>query len=541
MKFTALWVFTLLALLSSRPAFAAEAIALDAWHCAPLPPEPGGATMQCDAVFNLAAAPHSADLAARHLKQPRFTAPAAGYALYVEEIPEADAVFVNEVEVGATGLGGGGEAHEFATGYRRAYPIPDTALRAGENRMTLFAWCRGRRCQPAPAVVTSLRQAWRWQWEDTIVNLVLAASLLLAASFFLLVGWAGGRELRYLWFAFFITVGAVEILVHEPAWAADGWRTLLFRMESVSGLLLLPLFMRFLIAAKDLDYRLARRALLHALRVLPLGVIFIPPEKIQTAALAINGANAALLALLLYEMYIREARPGPDERRSLLAASLLLFAGAAGDFLLSRQWIVSPFGWLDSFMPIAMVASALIAARSLAARYRWLQAAAYHDPLTALGTRRMASEILPAELSRAGRLNLPVTVLFVDIDHFKKVNDQHGHAAGDAVLRELGERLNQLRREGDLLCRWGGEEFALFLLGQDENSGAAFAERLRAAVAETPFAIGANRTTPVTISIGVASLSPAAGMEKLIAAADAALYVAKGQGRNRVARYGAAM
>src|SRR6185369_4493989 len=151
--------------LPAGPRAATAAVAADDWRCEKLPAEPGGASVQCDSRFRLAADPHAAGPAAPHVNPPRLLTPSAGYALYLAEVPEADAVFVNDVEIGVTGLEGGGAVHEFATGYRRAYPIPDSALHAGENRITLYAWCGGGRCSPSPAMVTSLRQAWRWQWE----------------------------------------------------------------------------------------------------------------------------------------------------------------------------------------------------------------------------------------------------------------------------------------------------------------------------------------------------------------------------------------
>jgi diguanylate cyclase (GGDEF)-like protein len=187
-------------------------------------------------------------------------------------------------------------------------------------------------------------------------------------------------------------------------------------------------------------------------------------------------------------------------------------------------------------MTLALPLTVLVAARVLANRYQRLRQTAYRDPLTRLNSRRFMDEFIPAELARAARLGHPVTALFIDIDHFKQVNDHYGHAAGDVVLQALARRLNGLRREGDFLCRWGGEEFALFMFGQGLADAQSLAERMRASVAAEPFPLGKGMPTlPVTISIGVAALAPGNdSLPHLIAATDQALYAAKSAGRNRV-------
>lgn len=157
------------------------------------------------------------------------------------------------------------------------------------------------------------------------------------------------------------------------------------------------------------------------------------------------------------------------------------------------------------------------------------------DELTGLRTRRYVCDLLSVEILRARRYRTPLAVLMADLDHFKEVNDRHGHLAGDAVLRGVAQRLLASFRATDTAGRYGGEEL-LVLLPQNTLHGAAqLAERWRRGVADSPFDAGVAAPVSVTLSIGVAGYCDACkAPEDLIAAADAALYRAKEKGRNRV-------
>ena len=170
--------------------------------------------------------------------------------------------------------------------------------------------------------------------------------------------------------------------------------------------------------------------------------------------------------------------------------------------------------------------------------YAQVQEQARTDALTGLNNRGEFQRQLKEEEERSRRYNRPLSLLMFDIDHFKRVNDTHGHQAGDEVLRALAVRLREQIRPVDHAARYGGEEFVV-ILPETTNEGAlALAERLRMAVAGTAVPVAEGRTISVTISIGVATFSADAGSETaLIAAADTALYAAKEGGRNRVSRY----
>lgn len=158
------------------------------------------------------------------------------------------------------------------------------------------------------------------------------------------------------------------------------------------------------------------------------------------------------------------------------------------------------------------------------------------DGLTGLFNRRTLDQRIAEEVHRARRFQNDLSVLMIDVDHFKQFNDKHGHLLGDHVLKQLARTLRQRVRKVDTLARYGGEEFCVVLVRTSSKRAASVAEKLRAAVAKRIFArIRADRKIKITISIGLASLSE--GMEgprNLIDAADAALYRAKSSGRNRV-------
>lgn len=157
------------------------------------------------------------------------------------------------------------------------------------------------------------------------------------------------------------------------------------------------------------------------------------------------------------------------------------------------------------------------------------------DPLTGCLNRRAALERFEAEASRARREEAALTVAVLDVDHFKQVNDVHGHGVGDTVLRELVRRLGGALRVSDSLGRLGGEEFCVLWPHTADPLG--LAERIRAAVSGAPFVVGGEipLALPVTVSVGVTTTAGDEPVELVLARADAALYAAKAGGRDRVA------
>jgi diguanylate cyclase (GGDEF)-like protein len=160
---------------------------------------------------------------------------------------------------------------------------------------------------------------------------------------------------------------------------------------------------------------------------------------------------------------------------------------------------------------------------------------ARRDPLTGLANRRAFEEALRREVARARRAGAALAVAALDVDHFKRVNDAHGHPAGDAVLAAVAARAAAALRAGDLLARVGGEEFAALLPGAGLPAAVEVAERIRAALAAAPVE-ASGQALRVTVSLGCAALAPEDADEAaLLARADARLYDAKRSGRDRVA------
>jgi diguanylate cyclase (GGDEF)-like protein len=203
-------------------------------------------------------------------------------------------------------------------------------------------------------------------------------------------------------------------------------------------------------------------------------------------------------------------------------------------------------GLLYYGLPLSMVAASVLIALGVADRLRDQRLAlsdaekrAQTDPLTGVLNRRSLVERLEAACLRARARGLPIALLFIDLDHFKEINDSYGHPAGDACLRAIIDPIHAELRQSDVIGRYGGEEFVVILSSADASAAQPIAERIRNRVAEVRVE-GFGEPIRLTCSIGVAT-SDTLGVwgEHLIARADEAVYDAKRSGRNRVQIAGA--
>jgi diguanylate cyclase (GGDEF)-like protein len=185
-------------------------------------------------------------------------------------------------------------------------------------------------------------------------------------------------------------------------------------------------------------------------------------------------------------------------------------------------------------MTASSLASHAAIALENARLHRIVERQALVDGLTGIANRRQCEEALATEIARADRLGTPLTIVLADLDDFKLVNDEHGHATGDDVLREFAAVLRHTVRESDLAGRWGGEEFLLLLPGSDAEGGAHLADRVRTAIQERSFLGRDGSVVTVTASFGVAHHQLGGDERELFGAADRALYRAKRAGKNRV-------
>lgn len=157
------------------------------------------------------------------------------------------------------------------------------------------------------------------------------------------------------------------------------------------------------------------------------------------------------------------------------------------------------------------------------------------DGLTQIYNKRFFVEFLEREMARCQRYQRPLTLIMFDLDHFKRINDDHGHLAGDYVLKRLAGLVSEGIRKEECFARYGGEEFAIVLPDTDTERGAIFAEKIRAKIEGTHFEFEGS-TIPVTLSMGVAEVGEKDTLEGFIKSSDEKLYEAKQTGRNRVCK-----
>ncbi len=228
--------------------------------------------------------------------------------------------------------------------------------------------------------------------------------------------------------------------------------------------------------------------------------------------------------------------------RSVIALPFTLEERQAGVFFLRRGEHEPPLTQEDVEFADTVVHAAVSAIHrakimeTTKADNRRLEALAQTDPLTDLLNRRALTDRLAAEMDRARRYDSTVSLLMLDLDHFKKVNDTHGHLVGDDVLTEVADILRHTVRSVDFVARYGGEEFVVVPPETSEPGAVAFAERIRERIEGHLFNTDDVATLKLTASIGVAAFPGARvdSVEDLVAQADQALYRAKAEGRNRV-------
>ena len=199
----------------------------------------------------------------------------------------------------------------------------------------------------------------------------------------------------------------------------------------------------------------------------------------------------------------------------------------------AHDYLRKPF---DPAELIARVSAALRVARlqqQLGKRNAELDSLSRTDVLTGLHNRRDGEEWLKVESARALRYRRPLSLVMIDIDFFKKINDRYGHARGDTVLREMSRRLAAVLRQGDIAARWGGEEFLVLLPDTDVDGAQRLGERVLQVMRSQPVVFDSTTNCSITVSLGVASGS-GAEPDALLKRADDALYAAKGAGRDRL-------
>jgi len=290
--------------------------------------------------------------------------------------------------------------------------------------------------------------------------------------------------------------------------------------------------------AQRLALEAAHGALQAAFAKLDGGVLLLDADRVLFANPAIAGAfdlSAERLHRMTREQFARELRRSSNEPPDFLDRKRMSGAveEARGEFEIqwpqwrSLRWVSKPVK-LPSGHGVLVLFNDVSADSDLASDR---EHRALIDKLTGLENRKAGEQSAIREIKRARRYGRPLSFVLFDVDHFKKVNDTHGHLAGDTVLREVSRYMMELPRGGDTAVRWGGEEFLLILTDVGLDGARVFAERVRRAIEE----LRIGDIGPVTISAGVSELD--VGEEDpahAIARADGCLYEAKSKGRNRV-------
>jgi two-component system cell cycle response regulator len=297
---------------------------------------------------------------------------------------------------------------------------------------------------------------------------------------------------------------------------------------------------RVLVAEDDALYR---RALQHFLA----GKGYVA-QMVNDGLQALEQALAPDAPRLLVLDWMMPGLPGPEVCRRLRAnprehyqyVLLLTAKHTTADVVEGLEagaddYLTKPFNVHEFFARMRVGERMIKLHDSLLAAQKALRFQATHDPLTAIWNRGALFELLRAELERAQRGPTRLSLFLIDLDHFKRVNDELGHLAGDAILREVAQRLSAAVRVYDVVGRYGGEEFIIAAADLEADRPYQFAERLRLAVSASPVRTMQTEVT-VSISIGVVTTNSCGecSIEKLIQSADSALYLAKANGRNRV-------
>ena len=274
----------------------------------------------------------------------------------------------------------------------------------------------------------------------------------------------------------------------------------------------------------------------------------IAKVRFSSAVLAVAVANAVLDQGYVYGLpgLVAAFLGGPYivvDRRDYLSTTLMPLSGVAlimALIPLDRFTVVNTAVFLGLTIAVGLMLVRAFEAtnRRAFALEQQLQREARTDPLTGLANRRSMEELAVAEFRRQVRSGQPTALILCDVDHFKQVNDEHGHDIGDRTIRAVGEQLRSVLRSTDTVGRWGGEEFLVLLPETGIGDAAALAERMRVTIERAGLPLAHDR--PVTISLGVAavthdrSLTESARFDVALKQADNALYEAKQRGRNRV-------
>lgn len=424
-----------------------------------------------------------------------------------------------------------------AVGYALALPVPP-----GDSELWLRVDCVDPMVLPlellSPAQLQQRRQVTAYQYG-------LLYGFLLALCAYNLFLFAGLGERSYLSYAIYL-VSYIGVNVcytgHGSAWIWPDLPPLQRNVIPVmmvafggTGLLFAQRFLRLREASPQMDRRVS------ALVAFGAGVVAVSVLMGSHFAAVLWGfVFLGLVCIVMVALGVYAVQHGMPSARYFLGACLSGMVGAGCSVVTTWGWV--PFTeWGYRAVELGVMIEATLLALALAHQMRHLQRVSLQastlariDPLTQVLNRRAFFEDTLPTWRTAGRGGRPVSLIMIDLDHFKAINDRHGHETGDRALVAVGKALSDGRRAGDVLARWGGEEFVLLLPETDLAHARVLAEQLRQSIASLCVDAPAGVQT-LTASFGVAQRHGHESIEALVADADAQLLGAKRAGRNRVA------
>jgi len=449
-----------------------------------------------------------------------------------------------EVWVDGVRLGGIGD---FPPSYRArtvmpaVLPIPLASLVPGTHLVAIRVYSTEAGPGPFETVVVEPLAGLLAQTRRGDLYMLAAAVLFAGLAIYQLFFWARRREAREHLFVFLFCMALVLFFVNwmpsvrlalSPA--VDWFR--LYVGLGAASVAALAFGVRgiFETDADAVTVRAAGALGVYFAFLFPVALLV--PEWSQVRWVERYPYDVGLLvaAVVLVALAASARGRGLSHGATLFWGSVALALAVVHDVALSWGW-VPEWGLGTILVQYGAVAFVLSVALTTAARFADTQTTALYDRLTGLYRREVVMDALTREIRRAARVRQPITVIMLDIDHFKAVNDSIGHQDGDRILAEVGRRLAEAGRAVDWLGRYGGDEFLAVLAAAGGTGGFQAAERFRTSVSALPIESGRAAST-ITLSAGIAMYDGGEEWptsEQLIGAADAALYRAKHAGRNR--------
>ena len=449
-----------------------------------------------------------------------------------------------EVYVDGVRLGGVGDfppSYRARTWMPAAFAVPLTSLAPGTHLVALRLY--STEASPGPFATVAVEPLARLLTESRRGDLYMlaAAVLFVGLAFYQLFFWARRREAReHLYVFLFCAALALFFVNWMPSvrlalsGAVDWFRLHVALGAAAVAALAFGVRWIFETDADTAATRVAGGLGIYFAFLAPAALLVPEWSQVRWIERYPYDGGVLVAAVVLAVIAASARGRGLPHGTTLFWGSVALALAVVHDVALSWDW-VPEWGVSTIVVQYGAIAFVLGVALATAGRFADSQTTALYDRLTGLYRREVVMDALAREIRRAARVRQAITVIMLDIDHFKAVNDSIGHQGGDRVLAEVGRRLIEAGRAVDWLGRYGGEEFIAVLAAAGGSGGFQAAERFRTAVSALPIPVGRGART-ITLSAGVAAYDgrdewPTS--EQLVGAADAALYRAKHAGRNR--------